>query len=80
MPAKHHANTGRAARNPRTCGSAAAFAGCIGLPAPGAYERGQGSLREWCTREFLPAFDRLAEHRMPELRASARDDRYFRQL
>lgn len=52
-----HTNTGRPARNPRTRGSAAAYAGCIGLPEPS----GRLLLRDGGLDHFCSLFNRRAD-------------------
>lgn len=74
-----NANTGRCARNTRTH-SAAAYAGCVGLPDPG---RGpmlyDGGLITFC-RRFNRRFDELAATRRPEWRSHAATERATRHL
>lgn len=76
MP-KSNSNTGLPARNPRTLGSAAAFAGCIGLPEPSIFCRGEGSLRDFC-HVFNDRAEKWLENRSPECRAFARAEREAR--
>ena len=55
-------------RNTRSIGSAAAQAGCCGLPEPGYGPRlGDGGLFRFCVEQFNPAFDSFVESR-PEMR------------
>ncbi len=74
------ANTGKARSNTRTLGSAAAFAGCIGLPD---MDRGprldDGGLRLFC-RNFNQRFDDLATSTRPEWRSFSRAEREARCL
>jgi hypothetical protein len=73
-------NTGRASRNTRTNGSAAAFCGVIGLPDP---DRGpqlhDTGLRAFC-RTFNQRFDDLAATTRPEFRSFAQQEREARCL
>lgn len=67
-------------RNRRSASTAAAYAGCIGLPDPGrGPQLHDGGLLEWSRREFAPAFDRLMERR-PELRTFARQEQLFSRI
>lgn len=65
--------------NSRTRGSAAAFAGCIGLPEPALFHPGQGGLKAFC-RQFNRRFDQLAATTRPEWRAFTQAEREARTL
>jgi len=67
--------------NSRTLGSAAAFAGCIGLPDPGQGPRlGDGGLHTFC-RLFNRRFEEKALHGdRPEWRSIVRADRELRAI
>lgn len=70
--------TGNAQRNSSTAGSAAATFGCVGLPEPGYYQRGQGTLREFCS-EFNQRFEQKADAgNRPEWRHFAEVEREMR--
>jgi hypothetical protein len=78
MPRKSPSNTGRCASNTRTIGSAAAFAGVVGLPDPGAGPvLGDGGLYAFC-HTFNRRFDELAATCRPEWRSVARAEREAR--
>lgn len=78
MATKGNASLGRPARNPRTLGSAAAYAGCIGLPDPGQGPRfGDGGLERFC-QLFNRRADQWLSTRSVECRAFARADREAR--
>lgn len=78
MATKGNAQLGRPARNPRTLGSAAAFAGVVGLPDPGQGPRfGDGGLYAFC-HTFNQRFDELAATCRPEWRSVARAEREAR--
>jgi hypothetical protein len=65
-------------RNNRTAGSAAAYAGCIGLPdTDGRLQLHDGGLRAFCAT-FNRRFDELAATTRPEFRSFARAEREMR--
>ena len=77
MP-KNPSHSGKCARNTRTRSSAAAFAGCIGLPEPdGRLRLGDGGLYAF-GRLFNQRFDELAATTRPEFRSFAREEREAR--
>lgn len=79
MP-KNPSHRGQCARNTRTSGSAAAFAGCIGLPEPdGRLHLGDGGLYAFAA-VFNQRFDELAATTRPEFRSFARAEREARAL
>lgn len=78
MPKVTHANAGLPRANRRSGGSAAAFAGVVGLPDPGYGPRlGDGGLRTFC-QVFNSRFEEKAESDRPEWRSFARAEREFR--
>jgi hypothetical protein len=80
MPTKNKNGTGRCARNTRTMGSAAAFAGCIGLPEPASTMRlGDGGMEAFC-RLFNRKADVWLYNRSPECRAFVQAEREARCL
>ena len=78
MP-KTDPRSGRALRNRRSTGSAAAYAGCIGIPDPSYSSRGEGSLRAFCS-VFNERADAWLSERSPECRSFARAEREARAI
>jgi len=78
MPSRPFAHRGRPARNSRSGGSAAAMAGCVGLPDPTGYVRlGDGGLSAFC-HLVNERFDEMAATTRPEFRSFARAEREAR--
>lgn len=74
------ANKGKAAKNPRTSGSAAAFAGCIGLPdGSGRLMLHDGGLEKFCAT-FNRVADQWLATRSVECRNFVRAEREARAL